>query len=320
MKNIKTVSDLSRRIRFSSMLCRLFPIFVAQRMQQIMIPWAKLRKHSIEIVSKSITGSKLVVNISDYHGAKYVIQGYFDWRNLAIAKAVCRPGDSIIEIGANVGTESVGFRDIVGDKGKLILFEPLPKNVRMLEKMVTINNWNNVHVYKTAIGNTSGHVNFIIPPHASMSGIGFIDMGQTSLKEDRKLKVPIRPLDEFIDHLSNLKIVFSDTEGHECFVLSGAKQIIEKFRPMLVVEASPKLLARSGSSIEELVNILDKFNYSYWEVSRFGLIPPKKYKQLKATNWVCIPQEQAALKRHIERNILLAGFMPRIKNLNPLVK
>ena len=38
-------------------------------------------------------------------------------------------GDVILEVGANVGTETVSYADIVGPDGIVHAFEPVPSNV-----------------------------------------------------------------------------------------------------------------------------------------------------------------------------------------------
>lgn len=50
----------------------------------------------------------------DFHLHVLAIHGYYDWRVLVIAGAICSQGDTIVEVGANVGTETLGFADIVG--------------------------------------------------------------------------------------------------------------------------------------------------------------------------------------------------------------
>src|ERR1700737_4902683 len=82
-----------------------------------------------EFHRRSRTGSVYLGNTRDVAARSFAIHGYFDWRLLAAARYFCKPGDTIVEVGANVGTETIGFADIVGVGGHVYAFEPLPSNI-----------------------------------------------------------------------------------------------------------------------------------------------------------------------------------------------
>jgi len=62
-----------------------------------------------------------------------------------------------------------------------------------------------------------------------------------------------------------------DCEGAEVSILKGGTRYISTHRPTLEVEASPKLLCRSGSSLEEFVSVLSHAGYDAWSIGRFWL-------------------------------------------------
>ena len=55
---------------------------------------------------------------------------------LAIAKTVCQKKGSIIEVGANIGTETIGFTDIVENNHQVYAFEPVPYLFKSLEEFI----------------------------------------------------------------------------------------------------------------------------------------------------------------------------------------
>ncbi|HMQ16854.1 MAG TPA: hypothetical protein PKC49_12860 [Phycisphaerae bacterium] len=59
----------------------------------------------------------------------FAIRGYLEWPNIVIARTVCRPGDVIHDIGANIGTEALPLAEVVGSDGAAEGFELLPDNV-----------------------------------------------------------------------------------------------------------------------------------------------------------------------------------------------
>lgn len=81
---------------------------------------------------------------------------------LPSASAVCSEGDTIVEIGAHVGTETVAFNAIVGHSGRVYAIEPLYSNA--LEQRLRRNAIRNVTVLPYAIDETRGLRSFALPP------------------------------------------------------------------------------------------------------------------------------------------------------------
>ena len=56
-----------------------------------------------------------------------------------------------------------------------------------------------------------------------------------------------------------------DVEGFELFVLQGGLNLIDKFRPKIVVEYSPNLLRiASNNGDEKLIDLLTQFGYKFY--------------------------------------------------------
>ena len=53
-------------------------------------------------------------------------------------------GDIVVDVGAHIGTHTLTFARIVGDKGTVFAFEPDPRNFEILRKNIKINNYQNV--------------------------------------------------------------------------------------------------------------------------------------------------------------------------------
>ena len=60
------------------------------------------------------------------------MHGFSDWRNIVVASTLCRQGDVIVEVGANIGTETISFLDIVGPRGEVLALEPDPNLIERL--------------------------------------------------------------------------------------------------------------------------------------------------------------------------------------------
>jgi FkbM family methyltransferase len=154
-------------------------------------------------VNNSKTGSLFKGRTSDFHAYPFSIHGYFEWRNIAIAKALCLPGDEIIEVGANVGTETIGFADAVTRSGKIHAFEPIESNLLALKEIIQLNNFNHVHIYPYAAGEIQEIINFVAPP-TEMSGVGHV-LGETENPKNDVISVECYPLDMFSSKINRLR-------------------------------------------------------------------------------------------------------------------
>lgn len=160
---------------------------------------------------------------------------------------MCAFGDRIIEIGANIGTETVGFADIVGKEGKVYAFEPFPNNVKALQENVALNGYEQVTIFPQAVGAIRGKVKFVCPPDEHASGIGFVANNADST-EGPVIEVECVTLDALRQMLGPCRAIFMDVEGAEIDILRGGTSYLQEFQPIIVLEASPKTLQRAGCS------------------------------------------------------------------------
>ena len=70
--------------------------------------------------------------------------GTYEPEETRLFRSKCRPGDTVIDVGANVGWYTVIASKLVGKKGRVIAFEPEPVNFAILKKNVLANGCENV--------------------------------------------------------------------------------------------------------------------------------------------------------------------------------
>ena len=300
-------------------LCRRLPPIISARVRSVIYPQRLAFRDDLPFTVKSLSGSHFSGRTSDFHGYPFSVHGYYEWRNWALASVVCEMGDTIIEIGANVGTETVGFRDIVGHSGKLFAFEPVPSNLEALRQLTVFNQWENVRILPYALGEEEAQLQFALPPNKHASGVGHLALGFRT-KTDRTIEIECRRLDSFADEIGSARAVFCDAEGAETMILRGAENYLRHEKPILVLEASPKLLVRAGSSLQELHAILCSLNYVAFAVGRFGLTPVKQLNSSRASNWFCVHDSMTGLAQKCSSTITRCGLMPCVRGLNPLCR
>lgn len=149
--------------------------------------------------------------------------------------SLVRPGDVCYDIGANVGFFSVLFARLVGTKGSVYAFEPVPANVSMIERNARLNDMKNIRVMPVALTRDDGEAELLLARHvggAVLKGAG------TPPDLAGHLMVQTASLDSLISrlHLALPKLVKIDVEGAEMDVLFGMEGILRATSPIVVLE------------------------------------------------------------------------------------
>ncbi len=303
------------RLVVAQKACRYLPPIISQKVRSWLYSYDSAKEDDFKFVARAQTGSRLEGTTKDFHFYPFSIHGYYEWRNVAVALSLTSKGDTIIEIGANVGTETVSFADIVGAGGVVHAFEPLPSNAAILRRATELSRHRNILVHECALSNKSGIMEFVVPPeHAS--GIGHLVRNDECGTE--MLRVKCMTLDSLAAQVASARLIVMDTEGEEVNVLQGAARYIDTHKPHLVLEACPESLHRAGYSLNDLYQILKDFGYCIYKITRLGLGVIQLEQEYESTNWLCLNREQKKLVNMVRKCISRCAFLPCLPGVNPL--
>ncbi len=121
-------------------------------------------------------------------------------------------------------------------------FEPMPHNIHAFNRIVKFFKLNNVKLFETALGNTQGEVEMVMPVISAVRMQGLSHVVHESITENNegeRMKVPLNVLDkmgEIIHHPKRISAIKIDVENFEFFVLDGAKNLIMKNKPVVYAE------------------------------------------------------------------------------------
>jgi len=173
-------------------------------------------------------------------------------------------GQTAWDIGSERGWFSLLLGRMVGPTGRVDAFEAFPPHAEKVRRNIQLNKMSWVNVNAVAVSDKSGHLWFRPPgpwyPHESNhSGVGHL----TDQYLPGAIKVPTISLDNYaeetgVKHLSFIKL---DIEGAEVAALKGAERVVRRCRPVLAIEYSDAAAQRTQSSIEELDNLLESYEY-----------------------------------------------------------
>lgn len=242
--------------------------------------------------------------------------------NDTIANTLCGPGDAIIEIGSNIGTETILFAKIVGPSGRVVSFEPLPENARMQRKMLELNGLHQVELHTLAVSDRSGRCYFETPTDEWNSGTGqLVDAAEG---RGRCVEVEMVTLDDLAaeGRLPAAKLIVMDVEAAELRVMAGGEKYVREHAPYVLLEVNGDRLPEAGLSVAAVDDYFRDRGYSRWLITSAGLRPADRAQTANA-NWLCIPHGDSpasqAMQKRISRRILRALLTPPIRRMNPAV-
>jgi FkbM family methyltransferase len=307
------------RLSLAQALLRNLPPLFSPRLRGYVYPYARAVADDYTFQVVSHAGVEFRGSTADPHAYSLSVNGYYDWRNLAMAAAVCREGDTIIEVGANVGTETIGFAGIVGSGGKVIAFEPLPSNVANLHNILALNGGLNVVLFPVAVGDTCATLRFCAPAGRENSGLGHIaDSADTN--NPNQIEVECLTLDSLARSLGRARLLAIDVEGFEVLVIRGAQTYIRENRPVIIVEAAGTHQRRAGFALSELHRILTQMEYQIRSIGKLGLGAVDLSDSAVGTNWICVHQRERDTFRQVTSTMRLAGLLPALAGINPICR
>lgn len=171
-----------------------------------------------------------------------------------------KPGQTVIEVGGHIGYITQYFAHLVGPRGQVVVFEPGPNNLPYLE--ANICDLRNAILEKRAVADKDGEVSFFVEDVTGQNNsiIDDYDMflenraAAFSSEPVHKITVPCVKMDSYVDRVARkpdfMKI---DAEGAEYLILSGMEQVLEKDRPIIMVELTRNVL--------EVVQLFGKHAY-----------------------------------------------------------
>lgn len=157
----------------------------------------------------------------------------FEPKMVRLFQTLIKENDIVIDVGANIGCTSILFGELAD---QVFSFEPSTTTFNLLKKNIKQSRLENITLFNYALGSRESISAITYSPN-NRSG-GFVSNKTTITTGHITEKIKITKLDDFIHDLDIKQIDFMkiDVEGFEKEVIDGAKNTIEKFQPIIVLE------------------------------------------------------------------------------------
>ncbi|HEY5550815.1 MAG TPA: FkbM family methyltransferase [Opitutaceae bacterium] len=196
--------------------------------------------------------------------------GAFEPRTVNAYHRFIKPGDTVLDIGANVGAHTLFFARFVGDSGRVLAFEPTEWAFRKLKANLALNpelepRVDANHMFLVASDTDSR------PPEI-YSSWPLEERGNLHPKHLGQLQetgsAGAATLDSHLAERAGAdpRWIKIDVDGNELPVLRGAEGTLRRCRPGIMMELSPYTTREAGHEFADLVRLLADCGYSFAEL------------------------------------------------------
>jgi FkbM family methyltransferase len=199
------------------------------------------------------------------------------------------PGAVGLDIGANIGLQSIRMSQAVGPEGIVCSFEPLNYLQEKLYNNLNLNKADNIKFFSCALSDQEGVNEFKINKNCWNQGT--FNIGDSNQGNDtQQVHIKIGDTIPEIINLERLDLIKIDVEGFEHHVLRGLKQTIVKHKPRIIFEYDSNYWLKTGERIQECFNYLQSINYHVYQITPVGCEYINQPDKIKTGNLFCIQQ------------------------------
>lgn len=223
---------------------------------------------------KTKHGFQMILNLQDWIPQDIFITGEFEPTTSTVAKQLLKRGDTVVDVGANIGYFSLLFSHCVGAKGRVYAFEPVPQLASALLDNASLNRFEQITLSNLALSDHAGESRFYVGPRNNS--------GLSSLRQPRdssaSLDVKLERFDRLFDPDLDISLVKIDVEGAELAVLRGMNEYLRNRHPNVLVEVTQTFLEEMGDSAQSLLAYMQNLGYNCYVIGdgRIDLLQSRK--------------------------------------------
>lgn len=198
--------------------------------------------------------------------------GSFEPETVRCYQRLVKVGNVVLDIGANIGAHTLLLAKLTGETGRVIAFEPTDYAFSKLLKNRSLNPDLAGHIQGMQYMLVDSDTQESTAPPLYSSWPLRDDEDLHKLHQGRLMTTSgasTKTLDSVIlsiglDRVDYIKL---DIDGFECGMLRGARKVLTRWHPLIIMELAPYLLAEQGASLEELIRLLKEYGYALYNLS-----------------------------------------------------
>ena len=233
--------------------------------------------------------------------------GAFEWDTLRALETLVRSGATVLDVGANIGAHTLHLARLVGERGRVIAFEPtdfatskLRANLRANPDLET-----RVEVHQTfLVAKAGAPIDAAVASSWPVDGAA-VDNTQMGSRAMNVSGARAMTIDCVIAAAGDpdVQLIKMDVDGHELDVLEGAQILLERRRPIIVMELAPYAF-HPPEKFDRMVNLLARANYAFRPLGSLRDLPAdpaslrSRIPEGSSVNVVALPSPDKAKANH----------------------
>ena len=230
---------------------RLFPRGWSPLIRTIAKVTPSLQRYKIKLV----TGDQMYVDLRETmcHELFYFGGRPHEYGAEKLFSRLLKPGDVVVDVGANVGYYTRITSRIVGKDGVVLAVEPMPSALRILE--LNCADLSNVELLRVALSDREGESTFYVRKRGDASSL---------LSDSRAvpIRVKTKTADDLFMDRARIDFIKIDVEGFELEVLRGAQKTLGAHKPVVYFEFLDDLATERGFRLRDFETLLAQYGYT----------------------------------------------------------
>lgn len=240
--------------------------------------------------NKRVKHGSFVFHDNDMIGHCLDLFGEWAENELSFLLGLIEAGDTVVDIGAHIGTFTVPFAKKVGPQGCVVALEPQRLIFQNLNANLVINHLTNVRAHHVLCGREPYFLELNEKVVAESENSGSFSVKPSARQPRKWSRTRAEPLDALLQGLPSLKLIKIDVEGFEQEVLAGAAETVARLRPIIHCECL------NAASMAFLQTVAAEHRYRTYAAS---------FQSLRADNFFGRPLPDLPTVSNRDTNVLL---------------
>ena len=239
-------------------------------------------------------GIRMELVLNEYVQSQLYLFGAFEPATVKVLKRLVKSGDTVLDIGANVGYISLVLAKCVGKNGKVFSFEPDSKNFALLNRNIALNP--DCYIKPIALAVSDSHQPIRLY-HAKFDfNAGAHSMLPSEKHSSDFVEIEATTIDEFVTShgLKKVDVIKIDIEGAEMKAFNGMTETLRNSRPLIVCELCEEHQVRAGYTTQAVKKwMAETFDMQAFKVMESGRLTETPIEATHlADNIVFVPHER----------------------------
>lgn len=183
-----------------------------------------------------------------------------DKTEIELLKKIIKPGDSVLDIGSNIGFYAKILSSFTGKNGKVYCFEPDSTNFKYLKK--NTQGIDNIVLFNKAVSDKADTLKVYKSKLLNVDHRTYPVNNYESVEEIESISIDALLKDKTISKVDVIKI---DIQGYELTAFNGMKELLSNNGQLkIIAEYWPHGFKRAGTSAIDFYNFFDELGYKFY--------------------------------------------------------